>query len=189
MTFFFQILSLPSRVICAASQSGSQSAAQPCSEFSVPAIATVPGWVAGGSPSSGTVWVGGLTTCVVDESAATRPAASLTIARYSSGVASGMPDTSWKTRNGALSSVPRFVQVVSPTLRHRNVVWAKVLACTSALTSVRPYAPPSASTVSTVGAAPEVEIGLLAFHTLTVSGGTVTFTEPSAAGLTAVSVP
>ena len=34
-----------------------------------------------------------------------------------------------------------------------------------------------------------VEIGLLAFHTLTVSGGTVTFTEPSAAGLTALSVP
>src|SRR4051812_47514628 len=40
-----------------------------------------------------------------------------------------------------------------------------------------------------VGAAPVVEIGLLAFHTLTVRAGTVTLTDPSADGLTALSVP
>ena len=131
--------------MAAAGQPGSQSPAQPISEFSVPAIATLPGWLAGGSPSSGTVFGGGDTTCAQEESPATRPPASLTTARYSSGVVSGdaghvVEDAERCVVVGA-EVVPRRS---SPTLRHRNVVWAKVLAVTSALISVRPYAPPSA---------------------------------------------
>ena len=64
-----------------------------------------------------------------------------------------------------------------------------MLAFTSAPISARPFTPDSGRTTSTVGAAPEVLIGVLARHTLMPSGGTVTFTVPSAAGLTAVSVP
>ena len=112
---FFQILSVPSRLIWAWSHPGSQSAGHPISEFSVPAIATVPGWFAAGSPFSGTVREGAPTTCVHEESPATRPPASLTTARYSSGVASGRPDVSWKTRNGALSSVPSGCHSFAPS--------------------------------------------------------------------------
>ena len=54
-----------------------------------------------------------------------------------------------------------------------------MLAATSAAISARPptvcWVPEDSSIV---GAGPEVLIGLFAFHTLTVSGGTVTFTEP-----------
>ncbi len=191
MTAFFQIWSLASSVIWAWSHHGSQSAGQSISLFRVPAIATVARLgSAGGSPSSGTVWVGRLTTWVVVESPATRPAASLTTARYSSGVSSGMSDTSWNTRNGALSSVPRGCHARGTDLTpHERRLREGARRDVGARPRCGRSAPPSASTVSTVGAAPVVEIGLLAFHTLRDSGGTVTVTDPSALALTAWSVP
>jgi len=153
-------------------------------------MATDDGWVTGSPFSTSPPPTWALPTTAQDPLAATRPAASRVTARYSRTEPTGMPETSWKTRKGALSSVPTTLQSVAPRARTRKVVWAKVPAVTSAPTSARPATLVPAATLSaTVGAAEPVVIALLAFHTLTESGGTVTVTVPSAAGLAALSVP
>ncbi len=64
--------------------------------------------------------------------------------RYSTNVPFGSPDTSWKTRYGALSSVPIRVQADVPTGRSRKVTSANVLPGRAAPISARPPTTPPA---------------------------------------------
>ena len=66
---------------------------------------------------------GGDTTCTQEESPATRPPASLTTARYSSGVASGMPDDVMEDPVRRVVVGAEGVPFRVPAGRHANVAW------------------------------------------------------------------
>jgi len=185
---FFQIWSSVSSVSWAWSHSSAQSA-QPISELCVPGTDTADGWVTGSPRAASGAGPVALTTPAQAPSAVTRPAASFTTARYSRTEPTGRPDTSWYTRNGALSSVPMVRHADVPTGRYRKVVWAKVSVATIADTSARPPTPDAGSVSVTVGAAPLTSTLELERHTATDSAGNWTVTVRSLPDLTMLVVP
>ena len=195
MNLPFQIWSAPSSASCACGQSAFQSPpVQPISELWLPGTLTLLGWVTGPTPPpppppppAGA----GSPTTPYDEAADTLPLLSLVMARYSRSVPLARPVTSSKTRNGALSSVPRTRQLLVPTGRVARVTWAKAFSVRAAAISARPptTAPGCGEVIQVVGADSRSGRCAWAFHTDTDSAGTVAVTLVSLPDLTCVPPP
>ena len=121
-------------------------------------------------------------TAVV-EVADTRPYASSTTARYSSSVPLAIPDTSWKTRYGALSSVPSTVQAVVPTGRYAMVTSLRPFTVppvsVAPIAARPPTTPPEPAVMASVEAVRLRSMGSLATYTTADIAGTVTVTLAS----------
>ena len=107
------------------SHGGSQSAAQPISLPWLPGTETASGCVIGPRLIPGSAGGCGCPTTALVETTPKSPSWSRAMARYSTGVPWASPLTSWKTRYGALSSVPMGCQSCVPTGRQAKVTWVK----------------------------------------------------------------
>ena len=103
-------------------------------------------------------------------------------ARYSTSVPFASAETSWKTRYGALSSVPSGVHSPPPTGRQASVTWLKPPSGTATVIGERPPTTPPADGFSTctAGASSRSASVPAARHTTADRGGTVTVRRPSA---------
>ena len=94
------------------SHGGSQSRRQPISLPWLPGTETASGWVIGPRSTPASAGGCGCPTIALVETTPKSPSWSRAMARYSTGVPWASPLTSWKTRYGALSSVPSAVHLL-----------------------------------------------------------------------------
>ncbi len=167
----------------------------------LPGTDTAVGWVTGPvpPPPPGGGSVAGSPTVAYVEVTDRLSELSRSTARYSTSVPLASEETSWKTRYGALSSVPSGVHSPPPTGRQARVTWLKPPSGTATVIGERPPTTPPADGFSkcTAGASSRSARVPAARHTTADSGGTVTVRRPSAslrsdvrlAGQTCLKVP